>query len=101
MTSSSSSPTQSFAPNLNQRGSSLGCSTKNAPSSPCGRPTRPTTTRPSVCNFDEDTLALAHGTRAHARPQRTDNRAAAPNHLADVIRRDVQEQDEGAVALLR
>src|SRR2546423_5227726 len=45
---SSSPPTRSLAPSANRAGSSLGSSTKNEPSSPCGRPTRPMTTRSST-----------------------------------------------------
>ncbi len=37
-------PARSVAPVLNQRPSSVGCSTKNAPSIPCGRPTLPIAT---------------------------------------------------------
>ena len=44
-TSTDSSPTRSRAPRANREGSSLASSTTNDPSSPCGRPTLPTTTR--------------------------------------------------------
>src|SRR5689334_12899929 len=45
--------TRSFAPLANHCSSSLACSTKNEPSSPCGLPTRPTLTKSSATEDGE------------------------------------------------
>src|SRR5207244_1579711 len=94
-TSTSASPAIRRDPTSNQRSSSLASSTTTDPSSPCGRPTRPTTTRlTSLGNLDEHPPAFADGGGAHDRAQRTHDPATAADHLADVVRGDVQAQDE-------
>ena len=103
-TSASSPPASSRAPDLEPaRSSSLGSSTKNAPSSPCGRPTRPTSTRSGAGQ-----PAISTSTRRPSRAElaRTTVRSARtirpprPITLPTSSGRDVQAEDERAVALL-
>src|SRR5438093_3138351 len=87
-----------MAPTSNRSGSSLARSTKKEPSSPCGRPTRPTVTY-SVDDLDKNAIARARRAGTDDRAQRPRDPALAADHLADVVLGHVQLQDVGALAL--
>ena len=78
-------------PAANQRASSLASSTKNAPSSPCGRPDPADETRPG-CRSHRRSRPARGGRRGRQlaridRAQRAHDPPAAADHLADVVRR--------------
>jgi len=52
-------------------------------------------------DLDRDAAVLARGSRAHDRPQRARDPAAAADHLADVVGRDVEQERQLALPLLR
>jgi hypothetical protein len=98
-----SRPRYTFAPAAKRSGASLASSTTNEPSSPCGRPTRPTATqrppRRSVDNLEQPPLAGLRAARAHDRAQRPRHPAVLPDYLADVLPGDMKLEDDGIVAL--
>src|SRR5688500_19996036 len=89
---------------LQRSSSSLACSTTKAPSVPCGRPTLPTCTRRSgsvICQLEgsvddlEHQAAVAAGAgRPDDRPERARDTTLSPDHLADVVGRDAEAEDD-------
>src|SRR2546421_8112429 len=74
----------------------------NAPSSPWGRPTRPTKTHaPSslVDNLEQDALAALRTARADECPQGSRDAALAADHLADIVLGHAQLEHDGVVTL--
>src|SRR6185503_9044835 len=95
--------TMTSAPTSNRPSSSLADSTTKAPSTPCGRPTRPTLTRSSpgsVGNLEDVALVGAGAARTDDAPQRPRDPSLLPDDLADVVGRDVEVEDDGVLALL-
>ena len=90
--------TSSTAPRAKRSGASLAPSTKKEPSTPCGRPTRPTVTS-SLNDVEDHALARSGGARAHDRAQRPGEPALAADHLAAVIGGDVELEHGRILAL--
>src|SRR5262245_21446954 len=101
-TCAGSPSTYRVEPRVNRAGSSLGPSTKNEPSRPCGRPTRPTTTGCgllSICDLEQDAAIGPGRGRARDGTQRARDSPASPDHLPQILGGDVQAQHECAVLL--
>src|SRR6478736_4885838 len=95
---------RSLEPISKRVGSSLACSTTNAPSTPWGRPTRPTETYSGPGSVGN----LEHVALVRPRPARPDDAAQGPrdpallaDHLADVVGRDMEPEDDGVLMRLR
>src|SRR5262245_37740415 len=103
MTSAGSPSTISVAPLAKRASSLLACSTTKAPSSPCGRPTRPTRTSscsPSVGNLEDIALVRAGARGPHDAAERARHPPLAPDHLADVVLRHEEVEDDRVLPLL-
>src|SRR3990170_5465141 len=97
-------PASKVAPTSNRWGSSLPSSTTNAPSTPCGRPTRPTRTTSrlgSVGNLEQVALFGPGPCRADDAPEGSSDAALPADDLAHVVGRDVEMEDDCVLALLR
>src|SRR5918992_3770337 len=90
-----------MAPRLNRSSASLASSTKNEPSTPCGRPTRPTMTSSLLDNLEHDAAPLAGRARADDRAKRPGDAAGATDHLAAVGLRHVELEHRGVLAFDR
>jgi hypothetical protein len=71
----------------------------NPPSSPCGRPTRPTRSS-SVDDLDEDSLSFLGAIGLHDCAQRIRSAALAPDHLAAIVLGNTQLEDDRVLVLL-
>src|SRR5919106_4555781 len=87
------------APGANRSASSLAASTTKLPSSPCGRPTRPTVTQALVNDLEDGALVPASAARADERAERASDSTLAADHLADVVGGDVQLEHDRTLTL--
>src|SRR5262249_6936198 len=95
--------TRSSAPTSKRPASSLAPSTTNAPSTPCGRPTRPIRTGSgpgSVGNLEHAALVGPRSASAEGAARRSCDPPLLADHLADVVRSDVQVEHDRVFTLL-